>query len=221
MPVSPHTSTNIVQTTFRPLSSTDTCYAHLGKTPDGVKRFLGRTTVRHDRGVTPEGEARFEHAAALRERGELDEARTILLELRAEFPDDVHVAVQTAWVHDSLGLEEDAVEHYEVAIAGDLDDDELRGALLGLGSTYRALGRDDDSARTFRTATERFPDDLALRVFQALTNYNLGHSRDAVADLVRVLVQSTSDPSILRYRRSLAAYAEDLDRSWLGVSPGP
>jgi hypothetical protein len=38
---------------------------------------------------------------------------------------------------------------------------------------------------------------------------------------VRVLVQSTSDPSILRYRRSLAAYAEDLDRSWLGVSPGP
>ncbi|HST18096.1 MAG TPA: tetratricopeptide repeat protein [Gaiellaceae bacterium] len=170
--------------------------------------------------MTPEGEARLEHAAALREQGELDEARTILLELRAEFPKDARIAVQTAWVHDSLGLEDDAVEHYEVAIAGDLTDDDLRGALLGLGSTYRALGRDDDSARTFRTATERFPDDLALRVFRALTNYNRGHSRDAVADLVRVLLESTSDLSILRYRRSLAAYAEDLDRSWLGVNPG-
>jgi tetratricopeptide (TPR) repeat protein len=168
--------------------------------------------------VTPEGEARLAHAAALREQGEFDDARAILLELRAEFPDDAHVAVQTAWVHDSLGLEEEAVDHYEVAIAGGLPDDELRGALLGLGSTYRALGRDADSARIFRSATERFPDDLALRVFQALTNYNLGRNREAVADLVRVLLQSTSDPSILRYRRSLAAYAEDLDRSWL--SPG-
>jgi len=170
--------------------------------------------------VTPEGEAKLERATALREQGELGEARTILLDLRAEFPNDAQVAVQAAWVHDSLGLEEDAVEHYEVAIAGDLTDDELRGALLGLGSTYRALGRDDDSMRTFQSATERFPDDLALRVFQALTNYNLGHSREAVADLVRVLLQSTSDPSILRYRRSLAAYAEDLDRSWLEVNPG-
>jgi predicted Zn-dependent protease len=89
---------------------------------------------------------------------------------------------------------------------------------FGLGSTYRALGRDADSAHIFRSATERFPDDLALRVFQALTSYNLGRNREAVADLVRVLLQSTSDPSILRYRRSLAAYAEDLDRSWL--SPG-
>jgi Flp pilus assembly protein TadD len=175
--------------------------------------------VRHDRGVTPEGEARLERAAALREQGELAEARTLLVELRAEFPGDAHVAVQTAWVHDSLGLEDDAVEHYEAAIAGDLTDEELRGALLGLGSTYRTLGRDDDSARVFRTATGRFPDDLALRVFQALTNYNLGRSRDAVADLVRVLLQSTSDPSILRYRRSLAAYAEDLDRSWLESEP--
>jgi predicted Zn-dependent protease len=52
---------------------------------------------------------RFGHAVALRERGELEEARKVLLEFRAEFPDDAHVAVETAWVHDSLGLEEEAV----------------------------------------------------------------------------------------------------------------
>jgi tetratricopeptide (TPR) repeat protein len=160
-------------------------------------------------------EERLARAVELREGGDLEQARALLLELRAELPDDAQVAVQTAWVHDSMGLEEEAVEHYEAAIAGDLSDDELRGALLGLGSTYRTLGRDEDSDRTFRQGIERFPDFLPLRVFHAMTAYNLGRPRDAVEELVKVLLESTSDPTILRYRRSLSAYAEDLDRSWL------
>jgi predicted Zn-dependent protease len=158
---------------------------------------------------------RLASAVELRESGELEQARRLLLELRAEFPADAQVAVQTAWVHDSMGLEDDAVAHYEAAIAGGLADDELRGALLGLGSTYRTLGRDLDSERTLQRGVELFPDFLALRVFHALTAYNLGRPRDAVEELLEVLLESTSDSSILRYRRSLASYAEDLDRSWL------
>ena len=57
-------------------------------------------------------------------------------------------------------------------------------------------------------------------MFLALTNYNLGRPQEAVADLVRVLVETSSEPSIVRYRRSLAAYAEDLDRSWLDPATG-
>jgi tetratricopeptide (TPR) repeat protein len=161
---------------------------------------------------------RLAKAVELRERGELEEARTLLLELRAERPDDAHVALQTAWVHDSLGYEEEAVGHYEAALAGELSDDELRPLLLGLGSTYRTLGRDEDSDRTFRAAIERFPDFRPLRVFHAMTEYNLGRSREAVRSLIEVLLETTSDPQILRYRRSLGAYAEDLDRSWLDTA---
>jgi predicted Zn-dependent protease len=150
---------------------------------------------------------RLAEAARLREEGELERARELLLVLRAERPDDAQVAVQTAWVHDSLGLEDDAVSHYEAAIAGDLSDEDLRGAFLGYGSTLRAMGRDQDS--------ERFPDFRPLRVFHALTAYSLGRPRDAVEALLRVIVETTSDPAIQRYRRSLTGYAEDLDRSWL------
>ena len=158
---------------------------------------------------------RLEKAVELRERGELEGARTLLLELRAERPDDAHVALQTAWVHDSLGYEEEAAGHYEAALAGELSDDDLRPLLLGLGSTYRTLGRDEDSDRTFREAIERFPDFRPLRVFHAMTEYNLGRSREAVRALIEVLLETTSDQEILRYRRALGAYAEDLDRSWL------
>jgi predicted Zn-dependent protease len=160
-------------------------------------------------------EERLERAVELRERGELERARDLLLELRADFPDDAEVAVQTAWVHDSIGLEDEAVEHYEAAIAGELTDEQLRGALLGLGSTYRTLGRDDDSDRVLREGIERFPDFPALRAFHAMTLYNLGRPRDAIEQLLQLLVETADEPSIQRYRRALSGYAEDLDRSWL------
>jgi predicted Zn-dependent protease len=169
----------------------------------------------HDRRMQASRDERLARAVELRERGELEHARELLLELRGDFPDDAQVAVQTAWVHDSIGMEEEAVEHYEAALAGELTDDELRGALLGLGSTYRTLGRDADSDRVLREGIERFPDFKALRAFHAMTLYNLGHPRDAIEQLLKLLLETTNDPSILRYQRSLGAYTEDLDRSWL------
>jgi hypothetical protein len=168
---------------------------------------------------------RLARAIELRESGELEQALPLLLELRQELPDDPQVAVQTAWTHDSLGLEVEAVPHYEAALAAGLPDDQARGAYLGLGSTLRTLGRDADSERVFREGIERFPDFLPLRVFYAMLEYNLGRSREAVHELIEVLLTATEDPTILRYRRSLSGYAEDLDRSWLdelqGTGPAP
>lgn len=158
---------------------------------------------------------RLARAEDLYERRELEAARTLLLELREEFPDDPRVAVLTAWTHDSLGLEEEAAEHYEAALAAGLAGEELRGALLGLGSTYRTLGRDDDSERIFRRGLEEFPDFRSFRVFRAMLQYNRGEAREAVRELITVLLETSSDPEILRYRRALESYAEDLDRSWL------
>jgi uncharacterized cupin superfamily protein len=174
-----------------------------------------RTRSCEHRGVTGASDERIARAIELREAGELEEARRLLLELRAERPDDAQVAVQAAWVHDSLGHEDEAVEHYRAALAGELADEERRGALLGLGSTLRALGRDAESEEVLREGVERFPGYRPLRVFWALTAYSRGRAGKAVRELLHVLLESTSDPEIERYRRSLAAYADDLGRTWL------
>jgi predicted Zn-dependent protease len=165
--------------------------------------------------TTTTKDERLAQAVALRKAGHHDAARRLLLALRSEFPDDAQVAMQTAWVHDSMGLEAEAVPHYVAALAGGLEGDDLRGTLLGLGSTYRALGRDDESDRTLRDAMARFPDDPALRVFHALTTYSLGQPREALRAVLRVLLESTADERILGYRRALEFYADDLDRGWL------
>ena len=69
--------------------------------------------------MTDDGrDALLAHAVRLREDGHPDQAREALLGLHARHPDDAEVTYQTAWVHDVLGLEADAVAFYERALAG-------------------------------------------------------------------------------------------------------
>ncbi len=82
----------------------------------------------------------LERAVYLRENGRAGEARELLLKLVAEKPDEPQVNYQCAWVHDLLGREHEAVPFYERAIEEGLTGEDLEGAMLGLGSTYRALG---------------------------------------------------------------------------------
>ncbi|MER5480158.1 tetratricopeptide repeat protein [Streptomyces sp. NPDC002734] len=170
-----------------------------------------RRTVR-TRTLPADAAARLAQAVRLREGGEPETARRSLLALGAEFPDDAAVAYQTAWAHDVLGLEAEAVPFYERAVAlPGLPPDDRRGALLGLGSTYRVLGRHADAVRTLRRGTEEFPEDGALRAFLAMALYNTGGHHEAMTLLLRLLASTSEDPGVRAYRRAIEFYAWDLD----------
>ncbi|MEU1619255.1 tetratricopeptide repeat protein [Streptomyces sp. NPDC005722] len=151
-------------------------------------------------------------AVGLRERGEAEASRERLVALAQQFPGDAEVAYQAAWAHDVLGLEAEAVPFYEQALRGTgLSEDDRRGALLGLGSTYRILGRYDEAVRLLRAAMMDFPRDGALRTFLAMALYNTGGHREAMRILLTLLAESSTDPDVARYRQAVAYYAEDLD----------
>jgi predicted Zn-dependent protease len=159
-------------------------------------------------------EDRIATAIAMREAGQVDQARRLLLEMHAEDPDDAIVNLQCAWVHDKMGLEAEAVPFYEAAIRGGLDGDNERNALLGLGSTYRALGRYPEALATLARGVDEFPEDRAMAVFLAMALYNNGESKEACQALLRVVSDTTADDRIQSYRRAIDIYAEDLDRTW-------
>jgi GNAT superfamily N-acetyltransferase len=159
-----------------------------------------------------EAAARLAGAVRRREAGEAETARQALLALSAEFPGDAPVAYQTAWVHDVLGLEAEAVPFYERALTlPGLPEDDRRGALLGLGSTCRVLGRHADAVRTLRQGVEEFPQDGALRAFLAMALYNTGGHHEAMTLLLRLLTATSGDPGVRAYRRAIDHYAGDLD----------
>jgi len=159
---------------------------------------------------------RLQEAIELRSTGHAEEARSLLLNLVAAYPDDAEINYQAAWVHDTLGREREAVSLYVRAIELGLSGTDLEGALLGLGSTYRTLGAYQQAEETLRRGMTTFPLNRAFQVFLAMTLYNLHLYQDAVEILLTNLAETSSDDAILQYKRAILFYAPQLDQIWDG-----
>ncbi|MDP9843460.1 tetratricopeptide repeat protein [Streptosporangium lutulentum] len=159
--------------------------------------------------VDTERDTALAQAVRLREESKRDEAREKLLALAERYPDDAEIAYQTAWVHDTLGLEAEAARFYERALSTDgLSAEDRLGVFLGLGSTYRVLGRYQEALKTFKQGLEEYPGDKGLRTFQSMALYNVGDAREAVSKLLKLVVEGQVVPE---YGRAISYYADNLD----------
>lgn len=148
--------------------------------------------------------------AEARKRGSFEEAMQILTTELNKRPTDGSIHYQIAWTHDALGKEAAAAPSYEKAIALGLSKTDLEGAYLGLGSTYRCLGKYEESLRVFNKAIERFPKNNAFGTFRSLTLFNLGQPEQSVRVLLEQLVATTADENIKKYGRALLFYSDKL-----------
>ena len=153
----------------------------------------------------------LERAIRLRRAGELEEARTVLLELLQGNPEDPVVNYQCAWVHDRMGREREAIPLYERAIERGLSGGDLEGAILSLGSSYRAVGNPAKAAEVLRGGVARFPRNRAMQVFLAMALHDLDEHAQAMEILLRNLAETSSDPEISAYKEALSYYANRLN----------
>jgi tetratricopeptide (TPR) repeat protein len=164
---------------------------------------------------------RLAEAIQLRETGRarqdqaiLEEARTLLLDLAAAYPDDAEITFQTAVVHDNLGLERESIPFYLQALAQGLSGPDLERALMGLGSTYRGLGEYQQAEETLRRGMREFPHNRAIQVFLAMTLYNMQHYKEAMELVLTNLMETTSDEKLQYFKRGLLFYTSHLDETW-------
>ena len=153
-------------------------------------------------------------AIKLRESGDHEEARKLLLKLHSAFPDDPQVNYHCAWIHDLLGLEREAIPFYEKAIQAGLSGDDLKSAMLGMGSTYRCIGEYQKSIETFQHALTVFPASHEFKVFLGMAYYNIREHSKAMELLLNSLTDTSSDEGILRYQRAIRFYSDKLDQTW-------
>lgn len=157
-------------------------------------------------------ESSLSEAARLRERGRPEQALEVLLALAGRFPADSTVAYQVASLSDFLGREREAVPHYVRSLDGEgLTVEDRRGAFLGLGSTYRALGQYAQAVDTLRDGVAEFPEDCALQTFLAMALFNVGQHHEAMQILLRLLAGTSGDAALQQYTRAIRHYAEDLN----------
>ncbi|TQR20616.1 tetratricopeptide repeat protein [Psychrobacillus vulpis] len=156
----------------------------------------------------------LQQAIIWRKEGKLKESNTLLLQIVSQHPNDAFIQYHCAWSFDVLGEESKAVPYYEKAIELGLPENEMEGALLGLGSTYRVLGDYEKSKKVFLHAIKLFPENNALQVFYAMTLYNLKEHDTAMELLLKCLSHTTNDKEILSYQKAIDFYADKLDEIW-------
>ncbi|WPK10493.1 tetratricopeptide repeat protein [Lysinibacillus louembei] len=153
-------------------------------------------------------------ALQLRKDNKLTESNKLFVQLAAQHPDDAYLQYQCAWSFDVLGEETQAVPYYEKAIQGELNAEDMANAYLGLGSTFRTLGKYQQSQETLSKAIALFPENQALQVFYAMTLYNLNEHSNAMELLLNCIANSSMDINIQKYKRAIQFYAEKLDETW-------
>ena len=150
-------------------------------------------------------------AVALRNESQYTEALAILLDLYNAHPDDARVNYELACTYDPQGVEDEAIGFYEHAVECGLEGEDLRGALLGLGSSYRVVERYADSVRVLQKGLTTFPQAEEFKVFLALSLHNMGEHREALRLLMNHIGNFSTDPGVQKYRRALHHYAEHPD----------
>jgi tetratricopeptide (TPR) repeat protein len=157
---------------------------------------------------SPDWERRVEALwAAFDEHGE-DEFLAAMERLVAERPaGDPRALFEHGAALDSTGHPDRAVDRYRRALAGGLAGTRRRRAVIQLASSLRNLGEVDESVALLTAELDAPSDELddAVRAFLALALTSAGREREAVSHALTALA-----PHLLRYNRSLAAYAREL-----------
>lgn len=163
----------------------------------------------------------LEKAHELREEGRakqdpeiLKEARSLLLEMVATYPDHAEVNYQTGMVHDNSGYPNEAIPYYVKAIDQGLTGAHLQRCLLGLGSTYRSLGYYQEAVETLHRGVTEFPEHRGLQIFYSMALYNAKDYKQAMEIVLANLMETTSDEHLQYFKRGISYYAQHLDETW-------
>ena len=145
-----------------------------------------------------------------RAHGQSKEILPRLKALDERHPNVAEINYQLAWTCEAVSRPADALPYYEKAIALGLPPNELSGALLGLGTTLRALGQPARAAEVLRTGKTQFPENREFDVFLALALHDLGEHTAALKLLIETLCDTTEDPGLTAYKRAIRYAAEKL-----------
>lgn len=147
---------------------------------------------------------------AARTSGDHPTAHARAIALAREHPQDVRVAMAAAYACDRIGLERDAIVHYERAWQLGVPAAERPGFLVGFGSTLRNVGRAEDAVARLAEATAEYPDDAALRAFLALALHSAGHPTLALATMLEAALAAARPDGFGPYARALTEYQQEL-----------
>jgi tetratricopeptide (TPR) repeat protein len=143
-----------------------------------------------------------------------EEAKALLEALVNESPDNPEINFYCGAVNDSMGLEQMAIPYYRQALENEIEGDLREAAYIQLGSSFRCIGEYEFAREVFSKGLEEYPANPAMKVFYAMTLYNMGDHKESFTLMLKTLVSDSSHEWIKKYERALNFYSEDIDGVW-------
>lgn len=144
----------------------------------------------------------------LKIKGRYEEAERQLAVWLSEDPDNPRLLFEMALILDNQGREAEAINYYQSALAGELDGAHRIDALIGLGSSFRVVGRVFESHQVLAEARREYPGHAALDVFYALTLEQQGNYGDAIGTLLSLITETGREASLDEYRTAIRYYRD-------------
>jgi tetratricopeptide (TPR) repeat protein len=145
-----------------------------------------------------------------RHGGRTDHLLGLLRKLDTRYPNVAEINYQLAWTLETGGHLTEALPTYEKAVALGLSPNEHANALIGLANTLRGLGQHQKAAEVLRSGQRQFPDNREFDVFLALALHALGQHAEALQLALTALVDTTEDPGLTAYQRTIRHAAGQL-----------
>ena len=130
--------------------------------------------------------------------------------LQASRPGDARLVHELASALDAAGREAEAIDLYRKALAAGLREPHRHRARIQLASSLRVTGQAELAHSLLTELSAERPGSVAVEAFRALAAVDTGRAREAVADLVDLLLHHAGDEDTLSYQRALHAYAAQL-----------
>jgi tetratricopeptide (TPR) repeat protein len=155
-------------------------------------------------------DAQMDRIFAARDRERMRPTIDAFERLLAEHPDNPRLVYEVGGSYDTAGEEETALGFYTRALDLGLDGDLRRRCLLQYASTFRQLGRFQESLDVLDRAIAEFPDSPALQVWKAFSLHASGRANAAFALLVDTIADHLDSPEITRYEAALRGNADSI-----------
>ena len=139
-----------------------------------------------------------------------DELLDYFKDLYLRFPKNSRLSYEYGGAHDYLGKEEEAIPLYKEALELGISGSFRIKTLIQLGSSYRNLGRLEESMEVLEKAVEESEGDPAAVIFLSLTLWSSGKAGEATLLALRHIYRENGG-LVQRYRRSLGNYLKELE----------
>lgn len=147
---------------------------------------------------------------ALARDGQEDAAIAYFQRLTAKHPDEPRLAFALGGAFDSAGRAAEAMTPYLRARQLGLSGDDVPRWYVQVGSTLRNLGQTAAAVDLLTEGMAHFPDDAAIRMFQALALFSDGRGGDALAAMLDLIIKHSGVIDVRHYERSIRSYADGL-----------